>query len=311
MPLVNTKEMFIKAYKEEYAIGCFNVDSIAMVQAVLLAAEENRSPVMIAFSKGSREFMHPGNIKDLINVVAKDITIPFAIHLDHGKSVEVCKSCIDEGFTSVMIDASEYPLEDNIRITKEVCGYAHERGVSVEGELGAIAGDEESPDSNTNTNRYTNVDEVVRFVQETGVDSLAVSVGTVHGMQKFAPGEIPSLRFDILEEIKRRLPGFPLVLHGASSVPQEIVDNFNLHGGKIDNAIGVPENLLIKASLINICKINIGTDFRMSYIGGLRKALDEYSNRFEPRYFLSPAKEAAKKIVAYKLTHVFKSANRV
>jgi len=311
MPLVNTKEMFSKAYKEGYAVGCFNVDSIAMVQAVLLAAEEKRSPVMIAFSKGSREFMHPGNIKDLINVVAKDITIPFAIHLDHGKSIEVCKSCIDEGFTSVMIDASEHPLEENIRITKEVCEYAHERGVSVEGELGAIAGDEDNSNSDSGPNRYTNVDEVVRFVKETGVDSLAVSVGTVHGMQKFAPGEIPSLKFDILEEIKKILPGFPLVLHGASSVPQETVDNFNLHGGKIFNAIGVPEKLLIKASSINVCKINIGTDFRMSYIGGLRKALDEYPDRFEPRYFLSPAKEAAKKIVAYKLTHVFKSANRV
>ncbi|MDY0345237.1 MAG: ketose-bisphosphate aldolase [Bacilli bacterium] len=311
MPLVNTKKMFIKAYEEGYAIGCFNVDSIAMIQAVLETAEEKRSPVMVAFSEGSREFMHPGNIKDLIIVAAKDITIPFAIHLDHGKSVEVCKSCIDEGFTSVMIDASEHPLEENIRITKQVCEYAHARGVSVEGELGAISGDEEEPQSQIGLNQYTNVEEVVRFVNETGVDSLAVSVGTVHGMQKFAPGEIPSLRFDILEEIKNSLPGFPLVLHGASSVPEEIVNNFNRYGGQIVDAIGVPEQLLIKAAAINVCKINIGTDFRMSYVGGLRKALAEHPNRFEPRYFLAPAKEAAKNIVAYKLAYVFKSANRV
>ncbi len=311
MPLVNTNEMFKKAYEEGYAVGCFNVDSLAMVQAVLCAAEQASSPVMIAFSKGSREFMHPGNIKILIKVVAQDLTIPYAIHLDHGKNFEICKDCIDEGFTSVMIDASSHSLEENIRITKEVVEYAHARGVSVEGELGAIAGDEENPDDASTQNRYTNVDDVVRFVQETGVDSLAVSIGTVHGMQKFAPGEIPSLKFDILEDIKRRLPGFPLVLHGSSSVPPELVNNFNRYGGKITNAIGVPEDLLRKAAAINVCKINIGTDFRMAYVGGLRRSLAEHPDRFEPRYFLSPAKEAAQNTVAYKLAHVFMSANRV
>lgn len=311
MPLVNTREMFSKAYEEGYAIGCFNVDSIPMVQAVLKAAEENRSPVMVAFSQGSREFMHPGNIKILIKVVAQDITIPFAIHLDHGKSIEVCKSCIDEGFTSVMIDASDRSLEENIKITKEVCEYAHERGVSVEGELGVIAKDEENPDLIGPEHRYTNIEDVVRFVEETGVDSLAVSIGTVHGMQKFAPGETPALRFDILEEIKKSLPGFPLVLHGASSVPAELLQNFNRYGGDIHDAIGVPEELLIKAASINVCKINIGTDFRMAYVGGLRKALADHPNRFEPRYFLAPAKAAAQNLVAYKLANVFKSANRV
>lgn len=311
MPLVNTKEMFQKAYREGYAVGCFNVDSIAMVQAVLEAAEENRSPVMVAFSKGSREFMHPGNIMILIKVVAKDISIPFAIHLDHGKSAELCKACIDEGFTSVMIDASMHPLEENIKITKEVCEYAHARGVSVEGELGAIAGDEDHPEQETKKNTFTNVDDVVRFVEETGVDSLAVSIGTVHGMQKFAPGEIPSLRFDILEEIQRRLPEFPLVLHGASSVPPEILEKFNRYGGNIHDAIGVPEELLVRAASLNVCKINIGTDFRMAYVGGLRKALADYPDRFEPRYFLAPAKEAARNLVAHKLANVFKSANRV
>ncbi|MFA5421746.1 MAG: ketose-bisphosphate aldolase [Bacilli bacterium] len=310
MPLVNTNKLFARAYQEGYAIGCFNVDSLAMAQAVLAAAEEARSPVMIAFSKGSREFMHPGNIKVLLKVASKDLTIPFAIHLDHGKNFQICKDCIDEGFTSVMIDASSSSLAENIRITKEVCEYAHARGVSVEGELGALSGAEEA-EKGIAAHRYTDVDEVVRFVRETRIDSLAVSVGTVHGMQKFSHGETPTLRFDILEEIKRRLPGFPLVLHGASSVPQNLVDDFNNYGGSIEDAIGVPEDLLIKAAAINVCKINIGTDFRMAYVSGLRKALAEYPNHFEPRYFLGPAQEAAKTIVAHKLAHVFMSANRV
>lgn len=311
MPLVNTKELFRKAYEGGYAIGCFNVDSLAMVQAVLLAADKKRSPVMVAFSQGSREFMHPGNIMILIKVIAQNITIPYAIHLDHGKNYQICKDCIDEGFTSVMIDASEHPLEENIRITKEVCDYAHARGVSVEGELGAVGGNEDEVDTKSVINHYTNVDDVVRFIKETGVDSLAVSVGTVHGMQKFALGETPSLRFDLLEEIKRRLPGFPLVLHGASSVKAEAVEEFNRYGGNIHDAIGIPEELLIRAAKINVCKINIGTDFRMAYVGGLRKSLAEHPNRFEPRYFLSPAKEAAQQIVEYKLAHVFMSANHV
>jgi fructose-bisphosphate aldolase class II len=311
MPLINTNEMFRKAYESGYAVGCFNVDSLAMVQAVLLAADEARSPVMIAFSKGSREFIHPGNIKVLIEEVAKDITIPYAIHLDHGKDFQICKDCIDEGFTSVMIDASSHCLEENIRITSEVVRYAHERGVSVEGELGAIAGDEEDSQVKTEKSRYTCVEDVVRFVKETGVDSLAVSVGTVHGMQKFAPGEIPTLQFTILEEIKKLLPGFPLVLHGSSSMPKELTDKFERYGGKVVDPIGVPEELLRKAAEINICKINIGTDFRMAYVAGLRQSLYEHPSHFEPRYFLGPAKEMARQIVAYKLAHVFMSANRV
>lgn len=311
MPLVNTKEMFAKAYEEGYAIGCFNVDSIAMVQALLEAAEECRSPIMISLSNGSRKFMHPGNVKDQIKIIARDITIPFAIHLDHGTTPEICKSCIDEGFTSVMIDASQSPLEENIQITKEVVEYAHAHGVTVEGELGIIEGDEDDPTVVTPKTKYTSVDEVVRYVTETGVDSLAVSVGTVHGMQKFKPGEVPNLRFDILEEIEEKLPGFPLVLHGASSVPQEMVDKFNKYGGNIHDTIGVPEHLLIKAAEINVCKINIGTDFRMTYVAALREALAKHNDRFEPRYFLSPARDAVKEIVKYKLVHVFKSANRV
>ena len=301
MPLVNTKQMFAHAYEHGYAIGCFNVDSIAMVQAVLLAAERTRSPVMVAFSKGSREFVHPGNIKQLIEIVAKDITIPYAIHLDHGKSIELCKACIDEGFTSVMIDTGDASFEESVAITKEVCAYAHARGVCVEGEIGSF-----NPETS-----YTDPVLAARFVALTGVDSLAVSIGTGHGTHKFKSNDIPSLRLDILNEIKTLLPNFPLVLHGSSSIPAAIVSDFNRYGGTIDDPIGIPESLLIKAASINVCKINIGTDFRMAYVAGLRKSLHEHSNRYEPRFFLEPAKTAATKLVEYKLINVFKSANRV
>ncbi|MBQ8206054.1 MAG: ketose-bisphosphate aldolase [Bacilli bacterium] len=299
MPLVNTKDMFLDAYKNNYAVGAFNVDSIAMIQAVLLAAEKLKSPVIISLSKGSREFMHPGNIKEQILCVSKDITIPFAIHLDHGKSVELCKDCIDEGFTSVMIDASAYDFEENIRQTKEVVEYAHKHNVTVEGELAILTTKEDYPAL------------IEEFVKRTNVDSLAISIGTGHGTTKFKKGEVPHLDFDILEEVSKRLPNFPCVLHGSSSILKKDIDIFNNYGGNIVNPIGIPEDLLRKAASMAICKINIGTDFRVAYVGALRKSLSIKNDRYEPRNFLLPAKEAAQQLVEYKLKNVFNSAFKV
>ena len=299
MPLVNTKDMFLDAYKNNYAVGAFNVDSIAMIQAVLLAAEKLKSPVIISLSKGSREFMHPGNIKEQILCVSKDITIPFAIHLDHGKSVELCKDCIDEGFTSVMIDASAYDFEENIRQTKKVVEYAHKHNVTVEGELAILTTKEDYPAL------------IEEFVKRTNVDSLAISIGTGHGTTKFKKGEVPHLDFDILEEVSKRLPNFPCVLHGSSSILKKDIDIFNNYGGNIINPIGIPEDLLRKAASMAICKINIGTDFRVAYVGALRKSLSIKNDRYEPRNFLLPAKEAAQQLVEYKLKNVFNSAFKV
>ena len=299
MPLVNTKDMFLDAYKNNYAVGAFNVDSIAMIQAVLLAAEKLKSPVIISLSKGSREFMHPGNIKEQILCVSKDITIPFAIHLDHGKSVELCKDCIDEGFTSVMIDASAYDFEENIRQTKKVVEYAHKHNVTVEGELAILTTKEDYPAL------------IEEFVKRTNVDSLAISIGTGHGTTKFKKGEVPHLDFDILEEVSKRLPNFPCVLHGSSSILKKDIDIFNNYGGNIVNPIGIPEDLLRKAASMAICKINIGTDFRVAYVGALRKSLSIKNDRYEPRNFLLPAKEAAQQLVEYKLKNVFNSAFKV
>lgn len=306
MSLVNTKKMFEDAYLNHYSVGAFNVDSIAMVQACLQVAQKVKSPIILSFSKGSREFIHPGNIKDLVEIVAKDITIPYAIHLDHGKSVQLCKDCIDEGFTSVMIDASKYDFEKNIEMTKEVVEYAHERGVSVEGELGPM-----SRSNDPRYQKYTDPELVEEFVKRTNVDSLAISVGTGHGTVKFKEGEKIDLQFDIIEEIQKRLPGFPLVLHGSSSIPKKYIDKFNDYGGEIYNTQGIPEDLLIKASSMAVCKINIGTDFRVAYVGGLRKSLTEIKDRYEPRNFLVPAKESAMELVEEKLTKVFKSAWRI
>ena len=299
MPLCNTNMMFADAYEKQYAVGAFNVDSIAMIQAVLAAAENCKSPVIISLSKGSREFMHPGNLKEQILCVSKDITIPFAIHLDHGKSVQLCKDCIDEGFTSVMIDASAYDFEENIRITKEVVDYAHERNVTVEGELSILTSEEEYPSL------------IEEFVKRTNVDSLAISIGTGHGTSKFKKGEKPHLKFDILEKVAQRLPSFPFVLHGSSSILKKDIDIFNEFGGEIKDPIGIPEELLRKACDMAVCKINIGTDFRVAYVGALRKSLGLIKDKYEPRNFLVPAKQAAQELVEYKLKNVFNSANKI
>ena len=306
MPLVNTKEMFEKAYEGKYAVGAFNVDILTQCQAVLEAAEECRSPVILSFSSGSRDFFHPGNIKEILEIAARDIHIPWAIHLDHGKTFEICKSCIDEGFTSVMIDASAYEFEDNVRITKQVVDYAHEHGATVEGELGPC-----SKKTDPRFKKFTDPEMVKEFVLRTGVDSLAVSMGTKHGLAKFEEGEEPELQFDLIAEVEKLLPGFPLVLHGSSSIPDHYLNIFNDNGGELRNTKGVPEELLRKVAETAVCKINIGTDFRVAFVGGLRKSLNEIKDRFEPRNFLVPARQMSKELVKEKLTNVFQSANKI
>ena len=306
MPLVNLNQLYKDAYVNKYAIGAFNVDTLAMCRAVLEVSQKNKSPVILMFSEGSRAFMHPGNIKDLIENISQDITIPFAIHLDHGRSIESCISCIDEGFTSVMIDASKYSFEENIRITKQVVEYAHKHNVTVEAEVGCVEASKKDED-----NFYTDPDVAIRFIKETGCDSLAVSIGTGHGLMKFKENEKPQLRFDILEKINEELPYFPLVLHGSSSISPSLLEDFNKYGGNIKTAKGIDEALLSKAASINVCKINIGTDFRMSYTTGLREALAKNSDKFTPRTFLSPALEKIKECVDYKQNHIFNSVNRI
>ena len=306
MPLVNLNQLYKDAYVNKYAIGAFNVDTLAMCRAVLEVSQKNKSPVILMFSEGSRAFMHPGNIKDLIENISQDITIPFAIHLDHGRSIESCISCIDEGFTSVMIDASKYSFEENVRITKQVVEYAHKHNVTVEAEVGCVEASKKDED-----NFYTDPDVAIRFIKETGCDSLAVSIGTGHGLMKFKEDEKPQLRFDILEKINEKLPYFPLVLHGSSSISPSLLEDFNKYGGNIKTAKGIDEALLSKAASINVCKINIGTDFRMSYITGLREALAKNSDKFTPRTFLSPALEKIKECVDYKQNHIFNSVNRI
>ena len=306
MPLVNTKKMFEDAYKGKYAVGAFNVDILTQCQAALEAAEECRSPIILSFSAGSREFFHPGNIKDILEIAAKDIHIPWAIHLDHGKSFEVCKNCIDEGFTSVMIDASAYDFEENVRITKQVVEYAHAHGATVEGELGPC-----SKRSDPRFKKFTDPEMVKEFVDRTGVDSLAVSMGTKHGLAKFEEGEEPELQFDLIAEVERLLPGFPLVLHGSSSIPEDYLARFNNNGGELKGTKGVPEELLRKVARTAVCKINIGTDFRVAFVGGLRESLNEIKDRFEPRNFLVPARNYSKQLVKEKISNVFQSANKI
>ena len=306
MPLVNLNQLYKDAYVNKYAIGAFNVDTLAMCRAVLEVSQKNKSPVILMFSEGSRAFMHPGNIKELIENISQDITIPFAIHLDHGRSIESCISCIDEGFTNVMIDASKYSFEENVRITKQVVEYAHKHNVTVEAEVGCVEASKKDED-----NFYTDPDVAIRFIKETGCDSLAVSIGTGHGLMKFKENEKPQLRFDILEKINEKLPYFPLVLHGSSSISPSLLEDFNKYGGNIKTAKGIDEALLSKAASINVCKINIGTDFRMSYITGLREALAKNSDKFTPRTFLTPALEKIKECVDYKQNHIFNSVNRI
>ena len=308
MPLVTTKEMFEKALKGGYAIGAFNVDNLDIMKAVLRAAEKTQSPVIIAISSGALKFLGENYVRQVCDCAAKEFTIPFALHLDHGKSVDLCKRCVDLGFTSVMIDASAYDFEENIRQTKEVVEYAHARGVVVESELGAIAGIEEDVQVEDGYGQFTHPDQAKEFVDKTGIDSLAIAIGTAHGAYKFKPGQKPQLRFDILKEITELMPGFPLVLHGASSVPAKYLDILNSYGGAMPAAIGIPEPMLADASTKGVCKINVGTDLRVAYVGGMRKALHEHPESFDARLFIEAGMNAITELVESKLVNVFHSA---
>ncbi len=307
MALVTTTEMFKKAYAGGYAIGAFNINNMEIIQAITEAAAEAKSPVILQVSAGARKYAKHAYLMALAKAAAEDSGVDFALHLDHGADFEICKSCIDGGFTSVMIDASKYSFEENIEITRRVVDYAHERGVVVEAELGKLAGVEDEVKVNADDAIYTNPDDVEEFVSRTGVDSLAIAIGTSHGAYKFK-GE-PKLRFDILEEIMKRIPEFPIVLHGASSVIPELVDEINACGGNLSGAKGVPEELLRQAARLAVCKINIDSDIRLAMTAGVRRVLAAKPEAFDPREYLKVGREEVKKMVLHKIYNVLGSAN--
>ncbi|HPU63795.1 MAG TPA: class II fructose-1,6-bisphosphate aldolase [Mobilitalea sp.] len=304
MALVTTKEMFRKAYEGGYAIGAFNVNNMEIIQAITEAAKEENAPVILQVSAGARKYAKHDYLVKLVEAALLDTDIPIALHLDHGEDFEICKACIDGGFTSVMIDGSKHSFEDNIALTKKVVEYAHERGVVVEGELGRLAGIEDDVNVSAEDALFTRPDEVEEFVARTGVDSLAIAIGTSHGAFKFKPGQKPQLRFDILEEIQRRLPNFPIVLHGASSVSQEYVDIINKNGGKLDDAIGIPEDMLRQAASMAVCKINIDSDLRLAFTAGVREYIMNNPADFDPRKYLAKGREYVKALVKHKIINV-------
>ncbi|HCO62846.1 MAG TPA: fructose-1,6-bisphosphate aldolase, class II [Clostridiales bacterium] len=304
MPLVNTKEMFAKAYEGGYAIGAFNVNNMEIVQGITEAAKEVNAPLILQVSKGARAYANHTYLTKLVEAAIAETGLPIALHLDHGDSFELCKSCIDGGFTSVMIDASSKPFAENIEITKKVVEYAHDHGVVVEAELGTLAGVEDEVQVSEEDSSYTRPEEVEEFVSKTGCDSLAIAIGTSHGAYKFKPGTKPQLRFDILEEVSKRLPGFPIVLHGASSVPQEFVKMINENGGNMPGAIGVPEEQLRQAASMAVCKINIDSDLRLAMTGTIRQFFAQHPDKFDPREYLKPARANIKELVKHKLINV-------
>ena len=320
MAFVTTKEMFKKAYEGGYAVGAFNVNNMEIIQGITEAAIENRAPLVLQVSKGARAYAKHVYLMKLIEAAIQDaeqsagFDLPVCVHLDHGDSFELCKSCIDGGFTSVMIDGSSKSFEDNIALTKQVVEYAHDHGVVVEGELGTLAGVEDEVCVSAEESSYTRPEEVEEFVSRTGVDSLAIAIGTSHGAYKFKPEQCtvnekgilvpPPLRFDVLEEVSKRLPGFPIVLHGASSVPQEFVKIINQYGGKMPDAVGIPEDQLRIAAQKAVCKINIDSDLRLAMTASLRQYFVEHPDHFDPRQYLSPARTAIKEMVSHKMVHV-------
>ena len=310
MSLVNTKKMFQKAYKYGYAIGAFNVNNMEIIQGIVKAADELKSPIILQASSGARKYAGSLYLKKLVEAAVESTDIPIALHLDHGDSFELCKNCIDSGFTSVMIDGSSLEYEKNIEITKKVCEYAHKYDVTVEGELGSLSGIEDSVSVEAEKAFYTNPEQVEDFVKQTGVDSLAIAIGTSHGAYKFKPTQNPNLRFDILEEIQLKLPNFPIVLHGASSVVPDFVDEINNFGGKLGNAIGIPEEMLKKAASMSVCKINVDSDLRLAMTAKIRKSLYEHPENFDPRKYLSCARDAITEIVKHKIINVMNSNNR-
>ena len=303
MPLVTTTEMFKKAYEGGYAIGAFNVNNMEIVQGITEACQEQKAPVILQVSKGARAYANHTYLVKMVEAAVQECPdIPIALHLDHGGDFEICKSCIDGGFTSVMFDGSHMDYEDNVKVAKQVVEYAHAHGVVVEAELGQLAGVED--DVVAADHQYTDPAQVEDFVTRTGVDSLAIAIGTSHGAYKFKPGQKPQLRFDILEDVSRRLPNFPIVLHGASSVPQEFVKKVNEFGGKMPDAIGIPEEMLREAAKSAVCKINIDSDIRLAITAAIREHFATKPGDFDPRQYLKPARQAVKDMVTHKLVNV-------
>ena len=302
MALITTKKMFEKAYKGGYAIGAFNVNNMEIIQGITEAAKEVQAPLILQVSSGARKYAKHVYLMKLVEAAIEDTGLPICLHLDHGDTFELCKSCIDGGFTSVMIDGSHLPFNENIKLTKQVVDYAHDRGVMVEAELGRLAGVEDDIKVKKEDSSYTDPDEVEEFVARTGVDSLAIAIGTSHGAYKFAGTAM--LRFDILEEVQRRLPNFPIVLHGASSVIPKYVEMINKYGGKMPGAQGVPEDMLRKAAGMAVCKVNIDSDLRLAMTASIRQVLVDNPTEFDPRKYLGPGREAIKKMVAHKMRNV-------
>ncbi len=321
MPIVTSTEMFKKAYDGGYAIGAFNVNNMEIIQGITEAARECNAPVILQVSKGARAYANRTYLVKLVEAAEIETGLPICLHLDHGDTFETCKSCIDDGFTSVMIDASSKPFDENIAITRQVVEYAHDHGVVVEAELGTLAGVEDEVKVSAEDSSYTRPEDVQEFVERTGCDSLAIAIGTSHGAYKFTPEQCtrnekgilvpPPLRFDILEEVSRRLPGFPIVLHGSSSVPQEFVKMINEHGGKMPDAVGIPEEQLRKAASMAVCKINIDSDLRLAMTGTIRQYMAEHPADFDPRQYLKPARANIKKLVMHKITDVLGCDNKI
>ena len=304
MSIVTSKEMFRKAYEGGYAIGAFNVNNMEIIQGITEAAKDMNAPLILQVSAGARKYANHTYLMKLVEAAVIETGLPICLHLDHGDTFELCKSCIDGGFTSVMIDGSKYSFDENVELTRKVVEYAHDHGVVVEGELGRLAGIEDDVQVKPEDSSYTRPEEVEEFVSRTGVDSLAIAIGTSHGAFKFKPGTKPQLRFDILNEVSKRLPGFPIVLHGASSVPQSFVDMINAYGGDMPGAVGVPEDQLREAARSAVCKINIDSDLRLAMTASIRKYLSEHPDHFDPRQYLKPAREAIKEMVAHKIVDV-------
>ena len=326
MALVTSKEMFKKAYDGGYAIGAFNVNNMEIIQGITEAAIEKRAPLILQVSKGARAYAKHVYLMNLIKAAIEDaeqsagFDLPIVVHLDHGDSFELCKSCIDGGFTSVMIDKSGLPFDENIKITKQVVDYAHDHGVVVEAELGSLAGVEDEVNVSAEDSSYTRPEEVQEFVERTGCDSLAIAIGTSHGAYKFTAAQCtrnekgilvpPPLRFDVLEEITKRLPGFPIVLHGSSSVPQNYVAMINANGGKMPDAVGIPEEQLRQAARSAVCKINIDSDLRLAMTGTIREYMAQHPDHFDPRQYLKPARANIKELVRHKLVNVLGCAGK-
>lgn len=310
MPLVTSTEMFKKAYEGGYAIGAFNVNNMEIIQGITEGAKELNAPLILQVSAGARKYANHTYLMKLVEAAIIETGLPICLHLDHGDSFELCKSCIDGGFTSVMIDGSHHAYEDNVALTRQVVEYAHDHGVVVEGELGRLEGVEDDVKVAIGQGSYTDPDQVYDFVTRTGVDSLAIAIGTSHGAYKFKPGTKPQLRFDILEEVQKRLLGFPIVLHGASSVIPEFVEKINKYGGNMPDAIGVPEDMLRQAASMAVCKINIDSDLRLAMTASVREHLYTHPDHFDPRQYLKPGREAIKQMVMHKIQYVLGCENK-